>query len=124
MVKTCGRFQYSSEANAAQFSKQTLQWLKLVEDFNTAQKISIQLRRLVQTKILQANAAQFSKQTLQWLKLVEDFNTAQKELGDVENWAKSIEADMRTLSSALEYVYRKNNFSVCLPVIGTIHNCG
>lgn len=31
-----------------------------------------------------------------------------QELGDVENWAKSIEADMRTLSSALEYVYRKS----------------
>ena len=62
-----------------------------------------------ETKILQANASQFSKQTLQWLKLVEDFNTALKELGDVENWAKSIEADMRTLSSALEYVYRKND---------------
>jgi hypothetical protein len=26
--------------NAAQFSKQTLQWLKLVEDFNTALKVN------------------------------------------------------------------------------------
>lgn len=27
------------QANAAQFSKQTMQWLKLVEDFNTALKV-------------------------------------------------------------------------------------
>uniref|UniRef100_A0A0L8GTY8 Biogenesis of lysosome-related organelles complex 1 subunit 1 n=1 Tax=Octopus bimaculoides TaxID=37653 RepID=A0A0L8GTY8_OCTBM len=45
--------------------------------------------------------------TMQWLKLVEDFNTALKEIGDVENWARNIEADMRTISSALEYAYRK-----------------
>lgn len=29
-----------------------------------------------------------------------------QELGDVENWAKSIETDMRTISSALEYAYK------------------
>ena len=29
------------QANASQFSKQTLQWLKLVEDFNTALKVCI-----------------------------------------------------------------------------------
>ncbi|KAK3102340.1 hypothetical protein FSP39_010630 [Pinctada imbricata] len=68
-----------------------------------------------ETKILQANASQFSKQTVQWLKLVEDFNTALKELGDVENWARSIETDMRTISSALEYAYRKSMYYItCL----------
>ena len=54
----------------------------------------------------QVNAAQFAKQTMQWLKLVEDFNTALKEIGDVENWARNIETDMRTISSALEYAYK------------------
>ena len=29
------------QANAAQFSKQTMLWLKLVEDFNTALKVSV-----------------------------------------------------------------------------------
>lgn len=62
-----------------------------------------------ETKILQANAAQFSRQTALWLKLVEDFNTALKEIGDVENWAKSIETDMRTISSALEYTYKRSD---------------
>ncbi len=55
---------------------------------------------------LQANAAQFAKQSMQWLSLIENFNTALKELGDVENWAKSIEVDMHTISSAMEYALK------------------
>ncbi|XP_071803742.1 biogenesis of lysosome-related organelles complex 1 subunit 1-like [Asterias amurensis] len=55
---------------------------------------------------LQSNAAQFAKQSMQWLSLIESFNTALKELGDVENWAKSIEVDMHTISSALEYALK------------------
>ncbi|XP_067931985.1 biogenesis of lysosome-related organelles complex 1 subunit 1-like [Watersipora subatra] len=59
-----------------------------------------------EAKRLQTNAATFAKQTSQWLKLMEEFNSALKEIGDVENWSKSIEADMRTVSTALEYVYK------------------
>ena len=33
-----------------------------------------------------------------------------QEIGDVENWAKSIETDMRTISTALEYTYKKSRF--------------
>ncbi|KAK3590413.1 hypothetical protein CHS0354_022535 [Potamilus streckersoni] len=82
----------------------------LVDHLNAgvAQAYVNQKKLDTETKILQANAAQFSKQTSHWLKLVEDFNTALKEIGDVENWAKSIETDMRTISSALEYAYRKS----------------
>lgn len=29
-----------------------------------------------------------------------------QEIGDVENWARSIELDMRTIATALEYVYK------------------
>lgn len=29
-----------------------------------------------------------------------------QEIGDVENWARSIEMDMRTISTALEYVHK------------------
>ena len=31
-----------------------------------------------------------------------------QELGDLENWAKTIEGDMNNISSALEYVYKSN----------------
>lgn len=31
-----------------------------------------------------------------------------QEIGDVENWSRSIEADMRTISSALEYAYKSS----------------
>ncbi|XP_029656470.1 biogenesis of lysosome-related organelles complex 1 subunit 1 isoform X1 [Octopus sinensis] len=83
----------------------------LVDHLNSgvAQSYVNQKKLDTETKILQANAAHFAKMTMQWLKLVEDFNTALKEIGDVENWARNIEADMRTISSALEYAYRKRN---------------
>ncbi|XP_055520606.1 biogenesis of lysosome-related organelles complex 1 subunit 1 isoform X1 [Leucoraja erinacea] len=57
-------------------------------------------------KTLQIQAAQFAKQTQQWLGMVDNFNQALKEIGDVENWARSIEMDMRTIATALEYVYK------------------
>ncbi|KAK2506157.1 hypothetical protein MC885_017405 [Smutsia gigantea] len=59
-----------------------------------------------EVKILQVQAAQFAKQTGQWIGMVENFNQALKEIGDVENWARSIELDMRTIATALEYVYK------------------
>lgn len=31
---------------------------------------------------------------------------SRQEIGDVENWARSIEMDMRTIATALEYVYK------------------
>lgn len=83
----------------------------LVDHLNSgvAQSYVNQKKLDTETKILQANATHFAKMTMQWLKLVEDFNTALKEIGDVENWARNIEADMRTISSALEYAYRKTD---------------
>nr|XP_042713299.1 biogenesis of lysosome-related organelles complex 1 subunit 1 isoform X1 [Chrysemys picta bellii] len=59
-----------------------------------------------EVKTLQIQAAQFAKQTGQWINMVENFNQALKEIGDVENWARSIELDMRTIATALEYVYK------------------
>ncbi|XP_042304605.1 biogenesis of lysosome-related organelles complex 1 subunit 1 isoform X1 [Sceloporus undulatus] len=59
-----------------------------------------------EVKTLQIQAAQFAKQTGQWISMVENFNQALKEIGDVENWARSIEMDMRTIATALEYVYK------------------
>lgn len=59
-----------------------------------------------EAKQLQTSATNFAKQTQSWLHLVESFSSALKEIGDVENWARSIEGDMRTIATALEYSYK------------------
>jgi len=59
-----------------------------------------------EAKNLNVAANNFSKQTQQWLTLIENFSSALKELGDVENWAKTIEKDMRSITAALEIAYK------------------
>ncbi|KAF6119712.1 hypothetical protein HJG60_010152 [Phyllostomus discolor] len=61
-----------------------------------------------EVKTLQVQAAQFAKQTGQWIGMVENFNQALKEIGDVENWARSIELDMRTIATALDFLQGRN----------------
>lgn len=55
---------------------------------------------------LEQNATNFQRQTSQWLSLVSSFTDSMKEVGHVQNWATTIEADMRTISTALEYAYK------------------
>eukprot|EP00285_Hemiselmis_virescens_P011307 CAMPEP_0173381568 /NCGR_PEP_ID=MMETSP1356-20130122/3961_1 /TAXON_ID=77927 ORGANISM="Hemiselmis virescens, Strain PCC157" /NCGR_SAMPLE_ID=MMETSP1356 /ASSEMBLY_ACC=CAM_ASM_000847 /LENGTH=119 /DNA_ID=CAMNT_0014335445 /DNA_START=237 /DNA_END=593 /DNA_ORIENTATION=- len=57
-----------------------------------------------EVKGLQTNTAHFSKQSGQWLDMVKKFNRSLKELGDFQNWAKTVEWDMRNIQSALDYV--------------------
>jgi len=80
----------------------------LVDHLNTgvAQAYINQKKIDSEAKQLQANAQAFARQTNDWLTLLDRFNEALKEIGDVENWARSIEGDMRTISSALEYAYK------------------
>jgi len=80
----------------------------LVDHLNVrvAQAYLNQKKLDAEAKQLHIHATQFAKQTIQWLHLVENFNQALKELGDVENWAQSIESDMKTISSALEHAYK------------------
>ena len=53
---------------------------------------------------LQEQAQRFNTQTGQWLSTFQSFHQALKELGDVENWARTIEADMAFINSSLEQV--------------------
>lgn len=73
-----------------------------------AQAYLNQKRLDAEAKQLYSSATNFSKQTQQWLNLVESLSNALKEIGDVENWAKTIEGDVRTISTALESVYKNS----------------
>ena len=53
---------------------------------------------------LQQQAQRFNTQTGQWLSTFQSFHQSLKELGDVENWARTIEADMAFINSSLEQV--------------------
>jgi len=85
----------------------------LVDHLNVgvAQAYLNQKRLDAEAKQLYQNAAAFSKQSQQWLQLMEGFNTALKELGDVENWARTIQADMQIVSDALELSYKAHRES-------------
>ncbi|XP_053597717.1 biogenesis of lysosome-related organelles complex 1 subunit 1 isoform X4 [Microplitis mediator] len=80
----------------------------LVDHLNVrvAQAYLNQRKLDAEAKQLQQSATAFAKQTHLWLNLVESFSSALKEIGDAENWAQSIEGDMRTIATALEYSYK------------------
>ncbi|PAA77528.1 hypothetical protein BOX15_Mlig034571g1 [Macrostomum lignano] len=82
----------------------------LVDGLNSgvAQAYANQRRLDCETKALQASVTTFARQTGQWIKLVEDLNSALKEMGDVENWARSMERDMRIVVGALESAYAEH----------------
>ncbi|XP_050543566.1 biogenesis of lysosome-related organelles complex 1 subunit 1 [Daktulosphaira vitifoliae] len=80
----------------------------LVEHLNVgvAQAYLNQKKLDAEAKQLHQSAILFSKQTSQWLTLIDSFNSALKELGDVENWTRTIENDMHNITTTLEYAYK------------------
>lgn len=75
-----------------------------------------------EAKQLQHSATNFAKQTQLWLNLVESFSSSLKEIGDAENWARSIEGDMRTIATALEYSYKGTKSNKILFIIIFLYN--
>lgn len=62
-------------------------------------------------KHLQNQVSQFNKLSGQWTSMLEGFHAALKELGDVENWSQTIEADLKTIATTLEYVNKPRETS-------------
>jgi galactose-1-phosphate uridylyltransferase len=58
-----------------------------------------------EAKALQAHSSKYVKQTTQWLNLLEGFHKNLKAIGDLEQWAKTIETDMKYITKTLEYAY-------------------
>ena len=59
-----------------------------------------------EAKALQSHSAKYVRQTTQWLSLIEGFHKNLKNLGDLEQWACTIESDMQTICDTLEYAYQ------------------
>mmetsp|Transcript_49747 Transcript_49747/g.146733 ORF Transcript_49747/g.146733 Transcript_49747/m.146733 type:complete len:99 (+) Transcript_49747:212-508(+) len=57
-----------------------------------------------EARALHQHAETFSKQSAEWVTAFSGFHQALKALGDVENWARSIESDMAFINSSLEQI--------------------
>ncbi|KAK7601238.1 hypothetical protein V9T40_008679 [Parthenolecanium corni] len=79
----------------------------LVEHLNlgVAQAYLNQKKIEEEVKQLHQNMAQFSKQTQQWVQLIGNFNGSLKQIGDLENWSRIMESDMKFISETLEHTY-------------------
>ncbi|XP_073039772.1 biogenesis of lysosome-related organelles complex 1 subunit 1 [Primulina eburnea] len=65
----------------------------------------IEKRIEIEIRALAATVARFSKQTDQWLAASHTINTAVKEIGDFENWMKTIELDCKSISAAIRNIH-------------------
>ena len=78
--------------------------------FDSVSQAYVNQRKIdAEAKALQARVNRFTQQTHAWLQIADNFNGALKELGDVENWARSIERDMRIVNDTLQASYDLHN---------------
>ena len=63
----------------------------------------------IESKNLHDETAAFVKQTSQWLSMYKQLNNSMNELGDVETWAKRVQAEMKTVASSIQYVTEVEN---------------
>ena len=65
--------------------------------------------KLIESEIskLQSETAEFVKRSQQWVALVSSFNASLKEIGDVENWSRTIENDMNDVAARLEQLHQQ-----------------
>ncbi|GMP48942.1 hypothetical protein CsSME_00016114 [Camellia sinensis var. sinensis] len=65
------------------------------ESFVNEKRIELEIRSLA------ATIMRFAKQTDQWLSVSRSINTAIKEIGDFENWMKTMEFDCKSINAAI-----------------------
>lgn len=67
---------------------------------------AFQTQKLVEqeARSLQVQATKFSKQTNQWMAAITTFDNALKELGDFENYVRTLEWEIQTVSDVLERI--------------------
>ncbi|QDZ25396.1 GCN5-like protein [Chloropicon primus] len=78
----------------------------LVDTVNSGVAEAFQTQKVVEqeARSLQSQANKFSKQTQQWIAAITTFDNALKELGDFENYVRTLEWEIQTVSDALERV--------------------
>ena len=89
------------QAQSAKYAKQTSQWLVMIDSFNNALKVRA-------ARWTRTGARRLCPDVGLWRagRWHDPVRARSQELGDVQSWAQSIENDMRTIASALEYVHQ------------------
>uniref|UniRef100_A0A1I8AKX4 Biogenesis of lysosome-related organelles complex 1 subunit 1 n=1 Tax=Steinernema glaseri TaxID=37863 RepID=A0A1I8AKX4_9BILA len=72
-----------------------------------------QKRLDVEAKKMEGNVTKLVKLTDQWIQLTEAFNQGLKEIGDVENWANTIETDINCIMNTLQEAYKERKEQQC-----------
>ncbi|XP_077239177.1 GCN5L1 family protein [Tasmannia lanceolata] len=70
------------------------------ESFINEKRIEYEIRTLASTVM------RYSKQTKQWLSASHALNSALKEIGDFENWMKTMDYDCKSINTALRNIYQ------------------
>ncbi|XP_015058763.1 biogenesis of lysosome-related organelles complex 1 subunit 1 [Solanum pennellii] len=71
------------------------------EAFVMEKRIEMEIRALT------ASIFRFGKQTDQWLAASHSINTAIKEIGDFENWMKTMEFDCKSINAAICNIHQE-----------------
>ena len=118
MVKDADRKRSTTQVGISELREQITQDATLMnQGFLNSSNRSVLKIHANQSKIhaevksLQNETSTFVQQTSQWLKMFADFNTNMEQLGDVELWAKNVESDLKTITSALHFVVDTENKS-------------
>ncbi|KAJ8551993.1 hypothetical protein K7X08_028436 [Anisodus acutangulus] len=81
----------------------------LVDSVNREVQESFVMQKRIEMEIraLAASILQFGKQTDQWLAASQSANTAIKEIGDFENWMKTMEFDCKSINAAICSIHQE-----------------